>query len=100
MPEHSPIINVEVFPGGNQSWTAVMGANAVRLPTPYGEMSLLTRYFCLDVWWNVGKSHKPSTSEGLISVRLHYTEIDILLNDELSFNFCDLCCYTSIHLYF
>ena len=37
MPEHSPIINVEVFPGGNQSWTAVMGANAVRLPTPYGE---------------------------------------------------------------
>ena len=37
MPEHSPIINVEVFPGGNQSWTAVMGANAVRPPAPYGE---------------------------------------------------------------
>ena len=43
MPEHSPIINVEVFPGGNQSWTAVMGANAVRLPTPHGEMSILTQ---------------------------------------------------------
>ena len=47
MPEHSPIINVEVFPGGNQSWTAVMGANAVRLPTPYGEFLFyftLTQY--------------------------------------------------------
>ena len=39
MPEHSHIINVEVFPGGNQSWTAVMGANAVRVPAPFGKLN-------------------------------------------------------------
>ena len=36
MPEHSTVINVCPYPLGNHSWNTVMGANAVKVPPPYG----------------------------------------------------------------
>jgi hypothetical protein len=45
MPEHSPIINVCPFPTGNHSWNTVMGANAVKVPAPYGTHFNFTSFF-------------------------------------------------------
>ena len=39
LPEHSMIINVCPYRTGNHSWNTVMGANAVRIATPYGQAS-------------------------------------------------------------
>lgn len=43
MPEHSPIINVCPSPTGNLSWNTVMGAYAVKVPSPYGNFQISTR---------------------------------------------------------